>query len=42
MIKALKVVLYQNICIAYMKLSSNRQDLVEDAFLASSEAVKLD
>ncbi|KAL4477101.1 hypothetical protein ABPG72_015414 [Tetrahymena utriculariae] len=41
-VKGLKVVLYQNICLVYLKLSKNNCQNVNDAFYACNEAIKLD
>ncbi|KAL4430467.1 hypothetical protein ABPG74_013317 [Tetrahymena malaccensis] len=42
LVKGLKVVLYQNICLVYLKLSKNNCQNVNDALQACNEAIKLD
>ncbi|EAR84044.1 tetratricopeptide repeat protein (macronuclear) [Tetrahymena thermophila SB210] len=42
LVKGLKVVLYQNICLVYLKLSKNNCQNVNDALYACNEAIKLD
>lgn len=42
MVKGLKVILYQNICLVYLKLAKGQPNIIEDAFCACNEAIKLD
>lgn len=47
MVKSMKLLLYQNICVVYLNLIKTLNDnessrLVIDAYVASNEAIKLD